>query len=153
VVPMAEVERFARIAGFLSPSRALFSQLAVADFMTEGHFARHIRRMRRVYGERRTALVRALQAAFGERLRIGLRDSGMHLIVHLPAGVDDEEMTRRAEAAGLAPAPLSSWAMEAKTGPGLVMSFANVAPPAAPRVARRLERALDLPRNASRRRD
>jgi GntR family transcriptional regulator/MocR family aminotransferase len=146
VVPTAEVETFARIAGFLSPSQALFSQLAVAEFMTEGHFARHVRRMRNVYAERRTALVQGLRDAFGDCLRIGLQDSGMHLIAHLPAVCDDVALARRAEAAGLGPVPLSPWAIEAKTGPGLVMSFANVTPPAAPRIARRLERALHLPR-------
>jgi GntR family transcriptional regulator/MocR family aminotransferase len=149
VVPAAEVATFARIAGFLSPSQALFSQLAVAEFMTEGHFARHVRRMRAVYAERRAALVAALQAAFGDRLRIGLQDGGMHLIAYLPAGSDDRALASRAEAAGLAPVPLSPWAIEAKTGPGLVMSFANIAPMAAAQVARRLERALRLPRARS----
>jgi GntR family transcriptional regulator / MocR family aminotransferase len=124
----------------------VFSQLAVAEFMTEGHFARHVRHMRAVYAERRAALVAALQASFGDRLRIGLQDSGMHLIAYLPAGSDDAALARRAESAGLAPVPLSPWAIEAKTGPGLVMSFANVAPAAAAQVARRLERALRLAR-------
>ena len=53
--------------------------------MIEGHFARHIRRMRQLYAERRAALAEALASTLPERLRVELQAGGMHLIGWLRA--------------------------------------------------------------------
>ena len=56
-------------------------QAALADFISEGHLERHIRRMRRVYGQRRGALVESLERYFGDRVHIRGDAAGMHLLV------------------------------------------------------------------------
>jgi GntR family transcriptional regulator/MocR family aminotransferase len=145
VAPAALVPKLSRIASFLAPSQSLLAQMAVGDFLAEGHFARHIRRMRRVYGERRAALVDALEAAFGGVLEIGLRESGMHLLARLPAGSDDVALAGRPAVAALGPIALSPWSVKARGGPGLVMGFANIPESRAVREVALLMRALDMP--------
>lgn len=145
VAPPDLVPRLRQIASFLAPSQSLLSQMSVADFMAEGHFARHIRRMRRVYRERRAALVAALDAAFGTSVTIGLQESGMHLIARLPRGADDRALAAKPAVAALGAIALSPWSIKAKSDPGLVMGFANIPAARAPRDVALLARALALP--------
>jgi GntR family transcriptional regulator/MocR family aminotransferase len=142
VVPEGEIRRFRRGADLLHPGASLLAQTIVADFISTGHFARHIRRMRQLYGARRTALAEALAARFGARLGIALPSGGMHLIARLPASADDVALARRARIQGLAPEPLSAASIEATCGPGLLLGFTNIAAENAPREAQRLERAI-----------
>jgi GntR family transcriptional regulator/MocR family aminotransferase len=142
VAPRVLVAKLRRIATSLVPSQSLLAQMTVADFIAEGHFARHIRRMRRLYRERRAALVAALQAEFGAAWQIGLEESGMHLLARLPPRIDDVALARKAAAAGLGVMALSSWAVQAACGPGLIIGFANTPAPRAARDVRLLAQAL-----------
>ena len=142
VAPAALAERLRRIAGLLIPSQSLVTQLTIAEFLADGHFARHIRRMRRLYGERRAALVTALAEEFGTAWKIGLQESGMHLLARLPPGSDDVALAEKAIAAELGPVALSPWSIRARGGPGLLIGFANVPAARAPRDAARLAAAL-----------
>ncbi len=54
-----------------------------------GHFGRHIRKMRQVYGRRRKALVESIQTVFGDSLEVHGAAAGMHTTVTLPSGFDD----------------------------------------------------------------
>ena len=143
VAPKPLLGALRRIASLLAPSQSLLAQLALADFIAEGHFARHIRRMRRLYAERRAALVAALEAEFGASWEIGLQESGMHLLALCPKGSDDVALAAKAAAAGLGPVALTPWAVKARCPPGLVMSFANIPAARAAREAAALARALD----------
>jgi GntR family transcriptional regulator / MocR family aminotransferase len=142
VVLAPETERFAQVASRLVPGQALPVQKAVADFITEGHLGRHIRRMRGLYAERRRALAAALQEACGARARVDARDTGMHLLLRLPPGTDDVALARRAGEAGLGPVPLSVWSAGAGCGAGLMLSFTNIPAEAAGEQARRLAALL-----------
>ena len=143
VVPPPEVDRVRRLYELLYRDRAALPQAIVADFMMTGQFARHIKRMRALYAERRAALADALEKLLGTRLTIQLRDGGMHLFAALSAGDDDVHVAERAQAAGLAPAPLSPWVAEHRCAPALLLSFTNIAPGSALPVVRRLARALE----------
>jgi GntR family transcriptional regulator/MocR family aminotransferase len=142
VVPVPEIERFERAAALLMPSQGSLDQMTVADFMSEGHFARHIRRMRQLYAERRQALAAALEARLGDRLRIELQAGGMHLMAWLQPGYDDGALARLAWSQGLAPFPLSRAVIETKRPPALGLSFTNIPAEEAPRVAARLAAVL-----------
>src|SRR5207245_1874608 len=108
VVPSSELERFSRDAELLAPMSSLLDQMVVADFMMEGAFARHLKRMRRLYAERRRALVSALRKAFGSSLALDVPSGGMHVIGRTPGCHDDVALAACAQRAGLAPFPLSS---------------------------------------------
>jgi GntR family transcriptional regulator/MocR family aminotransferase len=121
--------------------RQFLDQAVTADFITEGHFHRHIRRMRTLYARRRDALAAALQQVFGDHLSIQLAEGGMHLLVRSKDFTNDIELVARAKAYGLAPAPLSVWGI-ARVEQGLLLSFTNIAEESALSAARRLKRAI-----------
>ena len=145
VVPEPLIERFARSAALLQPQPSLADQITATAFMAEGHFARHVARMRGLYSERREALLQALAALPRPAWTIEAAAGGMHVIARLPPHVDDAAVVASAHAAGLAPEPLSRFAMDAGTGPALLMSFTNLPAEAATRAVRKLHRALTLP--------
>jgi GntR family transcriptional regulator/MocR family aminotransferase len=138
-----EIERFDRAAALLMPSQGFLDQATVADFMTEGHFSRHIRRMRQLYAERRQALATALEKRLGDRLHVALQAGGLHLMAGLPSGSNDEAIAQRAWEQGLAPFPLSRALIEARRPPALGLSFTNIATEDAPRLVERLAAMLD----------
>ena len=77
-------------------STPVLHQLAMTDFIREGHFSRHVRRMRAVYLERREALIEAINAQADGTLEVEGNDTGSHLTALLPPGVDDVKVVDRA---------------------------------------------------------
>ncbi|MGD0913234.1 MAG: PLP-dependent aminotransferase family protein, partial [Terracidiphilus sp.] len=71
-------------------------QEVLTDFMSSGHFVRHIRRMRTLYKSRREALVEGLEHELGGLIEFHGSEAGMHLSVTLPDGYDDVEIAARA---------------------------------------------------------
>jgi GntR family transcriptional regulator/MocR family aminotransferase len=137
VLPEVLIERFVAVAQGLQPPPAHLIQVAIAEFMEQGYLARHIRRMRQLYAERRAALANAL----GEQvpsLTIELKPGGMHLLARLPRAVDDVKLVARLNATGMAPSPLSICGVERPYAPGLVIGFTNIPANMASRAAQRL---------------
>jgi GntR family transcriptional regulator/MocR family aminotransferase len=123
VVPPALAERFGTAAACLAPAPAAVIQRAVADFIAEGHFLRHLRRMKRLYAGRRDAVLTALRAAAPAGCAV--HQGGLAVLLDLPDGTDDVGIAKRAVLRGLAPVPLSPW----RTGtsrPGLLLGVTNV---------------------------
>jgi len=142
VVPEPLTEDIARASRLVQLGQSGLEQRVVASFMAEGHFARHLRRMRSLYAARRAALAEALAALFGDRVTLELQAGGMHLIARFTDGIADTELARRALAHGFAPTALSSLAMEHACDQGLLLSFTNIAAAEAPAVATRLAAAM-----------
>jgi GntR family transcriptional regulator/MocR family aminotransferase len=101
----------------------LLKDLVLTDFICDGLFARHIRRMRALYKERRTALVESLHNTCRDMLEIHGSGAGMHLTVTLPSGFDDAEIASRAAKFGLCLRPLSP-CYRKKPRHGFVLGFA-----------------------------
>lgn len=144
VAPPQLTQRIAEIAALLGPLPAADAQATLAAFLAEGHFGRHVRRMRQLYARRRAALAVELEKAFGAD-RVALGAGGMQILLRLDGAVDDLAMAEACRAAGLGPSPLS----RAYAGParrqGLLLSFTNLAPEQAPAMVQRLARALSVP--------
>lgn len=104
VAPERLVERFTEAVMCLGSAPGPAVQQATARFMREGHYMRHLRRMKRVYSARGEALRTALERK-GHNVQIG----GLAALVRLPATVPDVALAREARAVGLAPEPLSPW--------------------------------------------
>lgn len=81
VLPEPLVAPFRRAKWLADRSVPAIEQAALADFIAEGHLERHIRRMRRLYGERRGVLVEALQRHLGSSVEILGEAAGMHLML------------------------------------------------------------------------
>jgi GntR family transcriptional regulator / MocR family aminotransferase len=93
VVPKSMAAAFTRAKWLVDRHTPLHQQAALYYFMKEGHLERHIRKMRRLYGLRRAALVESLQAHFGDRASVLGEAAGMHAYVRL----SDPEVAARAE--------------------------------------------------------
>jgi len=141
VLPPSLVGRFTDVAQFLQPPPAHLIQLTIAEFMEQGYLARHIRRMRQLYAERRAALADALSEQV-PALRIDLKPGGMHLLTRLPRGTDDVRLVERMKKAGLSPSPLSISGVERPYAPGLVIGFTNIDTKKARSAAQALARGL-----------
>jgi len=98
-------------------------QLALRDFLTHGHFARHLRRMRATYLSRRDALVNGIQHRLHKMLTVANADAGMHLTAWLLSRGDDREVVRRAAAHGISATALSSCYAGKTSNMGLVLGF------------------------------
>jgi GntR family transcriptional regulator / MocR family aminotransferase len=143
VAPDELSEALQRASRLLQWGQPALPQRVVAAFMTEGHFARHLRRMRTLYTARRRALAETLTATFGDRVAVELAAGGMHLLARFAGATDDGMLARRAAEAGLAPTALSSLAIAHDCGQGLLLGFTNVAESDAMAVVGRLRGAVD----------
>jgi GntR family transcriptional regulator / MocR family aminotransferase len=123
VVPRQLVERFLRVRATLDIFSPTLYQLAVNDFLREGQFARHLRRMRAIYVARRDALLGAIQEEAADVLTVGNTDAGLHVVAYLGDGVDDNDVALRAASLGVFPRALSSCYMTSAVRPGLIMGF------------------------------
>ncbi len=102
------------------------TQAVMADFIREGHFARHIRRMRMLYMERRKALVNALQSSLRDSVEVAGAEAGMHLAILLRAGINDLAVSYEAARRGLSAMPLSSCRITSGERGGLVLGYGGV---------------------------
>ncbi len=109
-------------AGWCSP---IVEQAVLADFINEGHFARHIRRMRALYAERQRVLVGTLDRECEGLLDTRGDDAGIHLTAWLSDPLDEREVVRQAAQRGVKVQPLSSFAVdsEKQTRKGLVLGY------------------------------
>lgn len=98
-------------------------QAALADFIEQGHFARHVRRMRKLYAERQACLVETAKAELSGMLEIEASDAGMHLIGWLPDGLDDQVVARGAWRHKVIARPLSEYGLKPVERGALVLGY------------------------------
>lgn len=121
VAPAALAARFAEAAACLAPAPGPAVQLAIADFMRDGHYLRHLRRTKRVYAAQGDALLKQLRT---RTANVAL--AGLAAVLRLPDGAPDLAIAREAASFGLAPTPLSLWyASKASAQPGLLLGVAT----------------------------
>lgn len=125
VIPPDLVERFCSVRFAMDIFPPYLLQEVLADFMHEGHFGRHIRRMRNLYGERRKVLIQSLKAECGEMLEVHGDEAGMHLAVTLPEGFCDTEICSKAADARLYLWPLSPCYAKGEPRQGIILGFGS----------------------------
>ncbi|HXY50299.1 MAG TPA: PLP-dependent aminotransferase family protein [Terriglobales bacterium] len=141
VIPADLVDHFLAIRRAMDLGPPTFLQEVLADFIAKGHFARHIRRMRVLYGERRRVLVDSLGKELGSRVRVLGDEAGMHLAVALANQGRDTEIAERAARQDLRIWPLStSYLGEAR--PGFILGFGSVPVEEIPAAVRQLRKLL-----------
>ncbi|HEV2417676.1 MAG TPA: PLP-dependent aminotransferase family protein, partial [Terriglobia bacterium] len=142
VIPPDLLERFVAVRFAMDLSPPYLNQEVVSDFMLEGHFARHIRRMRLLYKERRTAVVKSIAREFGTALEVQGAEAGMHLVVTLPEGFDDVEFAMRAASENLWMYPLSDSYAREKPRRGFILGFGSTSAAQMPHAVRRMRAVL-----------
>lgn len=127
VAPPVLVEPLTRISVATNAGVPAASQAIVAAFIEEGHFASHIRRMRRIYEERHATLLEAAGDLEG-LLDVATTDSGLHTVANLAPGLPERVVTEAAAARGVVVAPIGRYAIESVASNGLVLGFGGVRP-------------------------
>jgi GntR family transcriptional regulator/MocR family aminotransferase len=142
VVPASLAEAAARHCRDLGRGHATLEQAVLAAFLADGHFARHLRRMRQAYKARRQALAEALAAAFGDGVQFTLPAGGLHILVRFPGRGGDTALAARIRRHGLAASPLSAQSIKHGAGDGLLLCFTNIPEKDADALVARLKHAI-----------
>lgn len=96
VVPTDIIDACRLAKGIIDRYSPIIPQATLAEFITEGHFTRHIRRMRTLYGTKKQILEEAIHQHLGECVRIQPSSGGMHLVLWLPNNVDKQKLLTQA---------------------------------------------------------
>ncbi|OJF16120.1 MocR-like pyridoxine biosynthesis transcription factor PdxR [Couchioplanes caeruleus] len=123
VAPPAWLDRLRAVKADADNGGPAVEQLAFAEFLAGGGYDRHLRRARRIHRQRRDALVAAVRRHLPYAKIAGIA-AGLHLVVELPAEVDDEALAAEARTLGLGPIALSSLRSRPGGPPGLVLGYA-----------------------------
>lgn len=126
VVPKDLLPAFSAARDATDIFSSILYQAVLTDFIREGHFARHVRRMRVLYMDRRKALVSALQSHIGDDVEVIGAEAGMHLVALLPPGTDDVEISKQAAHYGISVMPLSTCYVRRPARPGLILGYGGV---------------------------
>jgi GntR family transcriptional regulator/MocR family aminotransferase len=126
VVPETQIEKFEEISEAFAGGSPQLTQAIVTAFITEGHFARHIQRMRKLYAERRQVTVAGLESVLGKDVRIDSQPGGMHLILRLQGKRSDRRLVARMRDAGLYGEALTDWTIDSDGPSALLVSFTNI---------------------------
>ena len=101
VVPPAWIPLVSRAKWLCDRQSPLLEQYALTDCIAEGHFERHIRRMRHLYNQRRQVLVNTLKQYFGSRVTILGENAGIHLMAKIETALPDEFVIQEAKLLGV----------------------------------------------------
>ncbi|MGO7337842.1 MocR-like pyridoxine biosynthesis transcription factor PdxR [Rhizobium leguminosarum] len=126
IVPKAEVARFEEMTEAMAAGSPELTQAVVTAFITEGHFARHIQRMRRLYAERREMTAAGLESVLAGHVSIDSQPGGMHLILRLLGERSDRELVALMRREGLYAEALTDWMIEGEAAPALLLNFTNI---------------------------
>ena len=151
VVPSALVDAFAAARAVIDRQSPTVDQAVLAEFIDQGHFVRHLRRMRALYAERQDALLRGIRdGPLVEHIETGPSDAGMHLVGWLRHHRDDGRASTSALEAGIETQPLSAMALGQVRRGALLLGYAAYAPSTLVRSSEKLAVALrSLPRHMS----
>ena len=130
VAPPKLVDIFHRIVGATVQGAPTHLQWVVARFIQEGHFAAHIRRMRKLYAERREALLDAASRHLDGMLQVRPTETGFQTDGSLAPEFDEVEVARRAAGRDIVVTPISRFCIVPASQKGLILGFSAI-PPAA----------------------
>jgi GntR family transcriptional regulator/MocR family aminotransferase len=126
VVPPSMVDRFAAAQSVTMRHAPLLDQAVLCDFITEGHFARHIRRMRELYAQRLAVLLEASRSRLDGLLEIPSVEAGLQTVSWLAPGIGAERAAEEAARREVEVIPISRYATRPLSRQGLLLGFAAV---------------------------
>jgi GntR family transcriptional regulator/MocR family aminotransferase len=142
VVPEGMVDRFAAAESVSTHQPASIDQAILCDFVNEGHFARHVRRMRELYAERLSILIDGARQRLAGLLEIPDVEAGLRTVGWLQGGVRAEAAAQAAAERDVEVVPLGRYAYGHSRREGLVLGFAAFDGRELRRGVEQLERAL-----------
>lgn len=123
VLPPQLIEVYTAARNLTDVHSPAIEQAILAEFIAEGHFARHVRRMRTLYEKRKNILLAECEKHLKDLLEIENREAGMHLVGWLPEDVDDNKISETAAEKNLRLAPISSYSSKKLKRGGLVLGY------------------------------
>jgi GntR family transcriptional regulator / MocR family aminotransferase len=143
VIPPDLIDRFAAVRQSIDIFSPNFYQQVLSDFINEGHFERHIRRMRIIYGERRNALVRAIRGELADTMEVLGGEAGLSLTVTLRKKASDVAISARAARQNLWLWPLSICYLSSVARQGFILGFGGIPVEEMPSAVQRLRSVLE----------
>lgn len=128
VAPADLVDAFVAARAVSDRHLNTLEQAVLADFISEGHFDQHLRRMRTLYAERQAALIEAAEHLWAGLIEIQPGHAGLHVVGRLEPGIDGKRIARQADAAGVTSVPLSAFAVRPLSRDGLALGYAAYTP-------------------------
>ena len=142
VVPKVLVDTFAKTRNIFGQTSSAITEEALSNFMDDGGFAEHIRKMRRLYRERRDILLDALKNHCSNILEPQQTDAGMHIIADIKNGMSDRLAHLELLNAGIDSLPLSIYYEGSVQRQALVLGFSGVQKKVIPKLVTRMGRVL-----------
>ncbi len=142
VLPPSLVRPFVHAKRLIDRGAPTLTQAAVADFIREGHFDRHLRHLRQAYGARRQTLVDALDRFLPEQVRYAQDAAGLHVMVYLDEVCDEAALVREAAAKGVRVYPGAPYHLQRPFPASILLGFSGLDETAIAEGVRRLATVL-----------
>ena len=126
VLPPSLLAPFCQAMQLVDRGAPTLTQAAVADFITEGHFERHLRRLRNVYGERRNILIQLLGEKLSDIVDYSEVEAGLHVMLYLAPGYDEDKVVMEAAQAGVGVYPGSPYHLERPARASILLGFSGL---------------------------
>ncbi len=126
VLPPALLQPFLQAKALIDRGAPTLTQAAVADFMQEGHYERHLGQLRHVYGRRRGALVAAIEQFMPGRVRYAAVAAGLHMMLYLPADCEETAVVQGAAAVDVGVYPGAPYHVERPSPPAILLGFSGL---------------------------
>lgn len=128
VLPQDLLDTFVIARGVSDGHPPAQTQMALAEFFSQGHFGAHVRRMREQYRDSRDTLVRAVSRSLEKSLRLGPTDAGLHTVAYLRKDQDDRGVSARLARGGIDAQPLSRYYHSHSGAAGLFLGYGALSP-------------------------
>jgi GntR family transcriptional regulator/MocR family aminotransferase len=128
VAPEALIDPLVKIRSTMDQHSSAIDQATLARFITEGFFLSHIKRMRKIYAERRDVFIKQFNELLGDRFTLQVPEGGLNMVAWLKREEDFPAISRVTLQIGVKPSPLSFYCIRATPKPAFVFGFAGWTP-------------------------
>src|SRR5438094_830835 len=128
VAPEALIDPLVKIRSTMDQHSSAIDQATLARFITEGFFLSHIKRMRRIYAERREVFIKQFNKLLGDRFTLQVPEGGLNMVAWLKREEDLPAIRSVTREIGVKPSPLSFYCIRATPKPAFVFGFAGWTP-------------------------
>jgi GntR family transcriptional regulator/MocR family aminotransferase len=149
VLPLDLANAFARARRMVDRHSPTAEQAVLADFIRDGHFARHVRTIRSLHAERQRVFLELASAELGASLRLQSAPNGLRLVGFLSSDICDRKVTAEAARRGVVVAPLTGHCIGNAEETGLILGYAAFRPHETRRALRQLADAIRAVERAS----
>jgi GntR family transcriptional regulator/MocR family aminotransferase len=126
VLPPSLITPFVQAKRLVDRGAPTLTQAAVSDFITEGHFERHLRHLRTAYGRRHAVLMQALQAHMPDSVQYSTNPAGLHVMLFLPVGVVETAVIHQAAQAGVGVYAGARYHLQQPVPPSILLGFSGL---------------------------